>query len=220
MSLWPLPDNNEALFAAGRSLADWERECGIPLRPEFPWDMLGLNERLMSGISEWSGHPGIQLLDNARASVGAGTTILPGVVVSGSVIIGKNCTIGPNCYLRDNAMIGDDCHVGQGVEIKNSILAPGSAVAHLSYVGDSYLDRGVNLGGGTIISNYRHDAASHRSMVKGELIETGLQKLGAILGERVHTGINTSIYPGRKLGPGTTTRPGEVVDRDLTEDRR
>jgi bifunctional UDP-N-acetylglucosamine pyrophosphorylase/glucosamine-1-phosphate N-acetyltransferase len=51
-------------------------------------------------------------------------------------------------------------------------------------------------------------------MVKGQLADTGMRKLGAIIGDNVHTGINTSIYPGRKLWPGTSTLPGEVVQRD------
>ncbi len=52
-------------------------------------------------------------------------------------------------------------------------------------------------------------------MVHGVLIDTGRRKFGAIIGDRVHTGIHTSIYPGRKLWPGTTTRPGEIVQHDI-----
>ena len=73
----------------------------------------------------------------------------------------------------------------------------------------------VNFGAGTIISNFRHDGKNHRSMVDGELVETGRRKFGAVIGDAVHTGIHTAIYPGRKMGPGTMTRPGEVVERDL-----
>ena len=47
------------------------------------------------------------------------------------------------------------------------------------------------------------------------LVDTGRRKFGAIIGAGVHTGINTSLYPGRKVGPGASTRPGEVVDRDI-----
>ena len=54
-----------------------------------------------------------------------------------------------------------------------------------------------------------------RSAVDGRLIDTGRRKFGAIIGDGVHTGINTSIYPGRKLWPGTTTRPGDIVQKDI-----
>ncbi len=147
--------------------------------------------------------------------VGEGTKVLPGVYVEGVVLIGKNCKIGPNCYLRGSTAIGDNCHVGQAVEVKNSIIGHGSAVGHLSYLGDSVLGEKVNFGAGTITSNLRHDGKNHRSQVKGELIETGRRKFGAIVGDGVHTGIHTSIYPGRKLGPGTSTRPGGIVEKDL-----
>jgi bifunctional UDP-N-acetylglucosamine pyrophosphorylase/glucosamine-1-phosphate N-acetyltransferase len=215
MSLWPLPSENHRLYAAGKSVAAWEEKLEDSFRPKLPWELLDLNELLMSYVKNWASDPELHLVGTARVIIGQGTTILPGVVVSGDVIIGEDCTIGPNCHLRGPSSIGDRCHIGQGVEIKNSILAPGCAVAHLSYLGDSYLDQNVNLGGGTITANFRHDEGRHRSMVNGDLVDTGRQKLGAIIGTGVHTGINTSIYPGRKLGPHTTTRPGEIVSRDL-----
>ena len=62
----------------------------------------------------------------------------------------------------------------------------------------------------------REDAAAlARSLVDGALVDTGRRKFGAIVGNGVHTGIHTAIYPGRKLAPGTSTRPGDVVQLDL-----
>ncbi|MDA8980700.1 hypothetical protein N9H14_00815 [bacterium] len=101
--------------------------------------------------------------------------------------------------------------------MKNSVLFSGASVGHLSYVGDSILGEKVNFGAGTITSNLRHDGSNHRSIVAGKLIDTGRRKFGAIIGAGVHTGINTSLYPGRKLGPGTSTLPGQVVSQDLLE---
>ena len=138
------------------------------------------------------------------------------MVIEGDVIIGADCKIGPNCYLRGATTIGDRCHVGQAVEIKNSILMDGTNVGHLSYVGDSILGRKVNFGAGTLTSNLRHDGRNHRTLVAGELVDTGRRKFGAVVGDGVHTGIHTSIYPGRKLAAGTTTRPGDIVRTDLT----
>ena len=77
------------------------------------------------------------------------------------------------------------------------------------------LGENVNFGAGTTVSNLRHDGKNHRSMVCGVLIDTGRRKFGAIIGDGVHTGINTSIYPGRKLWPGTSTLPGEIVSKDV-----
>jgi len=181
------------------------------------WDLLRANEHQLKHRTDYAGaepaHPSLYV--DGRLQVGRGTRILPGVVIEGDVIIGADCKIGPNCYLRGATTIGDRCHVGQAVEIKNSILMEGTNVGHLSYVGDSILGRKVNFGAGTLTSNLRHDGRNHQTLVAGELVDTGRRKFGAIVGDGVHTGIHTSIYPGRKLAAGATTRPGDIVQRDL-----
>jgi bifunctional UDP-N-acetylglucosamine pyrophosphorylase/glucosamine-1-phosphate N-acetyltransferase len=69
----------------------------------------------------------------------------------------------------------------------------------------------VNLGGGTKTANLRHDNKNIRVMIKNNLVETGRRKLGTIIGDNVHTGINTLIYPGRIIDTDGSTLPGEVV---------
>lgn len=182
-----------------------------------PWDFLRANEQFVSALThnhiEGNIHPSAVI--EGVIHLGAGTRILPGVFIEGNVVIGSNCKIGPNCYIRGNTSIGDGCHIGQSVEIKNCLILSKTNVGHLSYVGDSVLGEKVNFGAGTTTSNLRHDGKNHRSMVDGKLIDTGRRKFGTIVGDGVHTGINTSIYPGRKLWPGTTTRPGEIVQKDI-----
>ncbi|MEI6178484.1 MAG: hypothetical protein WCS43_16455 [Verrucomicrobiota bacterium] len=183
-----------------------------------PWDLLRANERFVGNIPEsLAAHGDVHssAVIEGVIQLGPGTRILPGVFIEGNVVIGANCKIGPNCYIRGNTSIGNDCHIGQSVEIKNCLILSKTNVGHLSYVGDSVLGEKVNFGAGTTTSNLRHDGKNHRSMVGGVLIDTGRRKFGAIIGDGVHTGINTSIYPGRKLWPGTTTRPGEIVQQDL-----
>jgi UDP-N-acetylglucosamine diphosphorylase / glucose-1-phosphate thymidylyltransferase / UDP-N-acetylgalactosamine diphosphorylase / glucosamine-1-phosphate N-acetyltransferase / galactosamine-1-phosphate N-acetyltransferase len=182
-----------------------------------PWDLLRANELAVSLLAgdEIHGEVHPSAVIEGKVRIGHATRVLPGVFIEGNVIIGDHCKIGPNCYLRGNTSIGDHCHIGQSVEIKNCLILPHTNVGHLSYVGDSVLGEHVNLGAGTIVSNLRHDGKNHRSMVAGRLVDSGRRKLGAIIGDGVHTGINTSIYPGRKLWPGTTTRPGEIVQHDI-----
>lgn len=220
--LWPLDNADHTLPIAGKTLQDWLREETITQEEVaavvFPWNYLDLHADLITkallGDSSFSENTTAQMDEGARLFVGAGTKVLPGVYVEGLVVIGENCKIGPNCYLRGPISIGDRCHVGQGVELKNTILGHGTNVGHLSYIGDSVLANEVNLGAGTITSNLRHDGKNHRSEVAGEVVDTGRRKLGVIIGDGVHTGIHTSLYPGRKLGPGVTTLPGEVVSKD------
>ena len=91
----------------------------------------------------------------------------------------------------------------------------GVGAGHLSYVGDSIIGVKTNLGAGTITANFRHDGKNHRSEINGSLVDTGRRKFGSILGDNVHTGVHTSIYPGRKIWNDVSTRPGDCVDRDL-----
>jgi UDP-N-acetylglucosamine diphosphorylase / glucose-1-phosphate thymidylyltransferase / UDP-N-acetylgalactosamine diphosphorylase / glucosamine-1-phosphate N-acetyltransferase / galactosamine-1-phosphate N-acetyltransferase len=231
---WLAPEDFAAFTASGKStLAD---AAGTPLAwrgsdPDtddaftaensfvirFPWDLLRANELYVSSLSAnliaGDVHPSAVI--EGVIQLGAGTRILPGVFIEGNVIIGTDCKIGPNCYIRGNTSIGDGCHIGQSVEIKNCLILSKTNVGHLSYIGDSVLGEKVNLGAGTTTSNLRHDGKNHRSMVRGVLTDTGRRKFGTIIGDGVHTGINTSIFPGRKFWPHTTTRPGEIVEHDV-----
>jgi len=183
----------------------------------YPWQLITLNESLVSELSQnrIEGELSPAAHVEGFLTVGAGTRILPGVFIEGNVMIGENCKIGPNCYLRGNTTIGDGVHIGQSVEVKNSVIGHGSSVGHLSYVGDSVLGHKVNFGAGTTTSNLRHDGSNHHSAVNGELVSTGRRKLGTIVGDNVHTGIHTAIYPGRKLGPNSSTLPNATVQKDI-----
>jgi UDP-N-acetylglucosamine diphosphorylase/glucosamine-1-phosphate N-acetyltransferase len=191
---------------------------GYWLPTGYPWHLLNANEFLLERTlrHEIRGEVSPAAHLSGTVNIGEGTVVRPGAVIEGPVLIGRDCTIGPNCWLRPGATLGDRCRVGQAVEIKNSILFDGATVPHLSYVGDSILGEHVNFGCGTITANLRHDHKNVGSTVKGELVDTGRRKLGAIVGDHVHTGINTSILPGRKLWPHTMTLPGQVVSKDVT----
>jgi acetyltransferase-like isoleucine patch superfamily enzyme len=183
----------------------------------YPWDILAVSEDLLSGMKEDKilGTVRERVTIDGHLELGKGSVILPGVYMEGNVIIGENCKIGPNCYIRGSTVIGDGCHIGQAVEIKNSVLMKKVSIGHLSYAGDCVICPGVNFGAGTITANFRHDGKNHRSVVLGKLMDTGRRKFGSVIGDNVHTGIHTSIYPGRKIWPGLSTLPGDIVRRDL-----
>jgi len=183
----------------------------------YPWDVLAVNEDLVGSISsdDIKGTVRERVSIDGHIVLGEGSVILPGVYIEGNVVVGRNSKIGPNCYIRGSTYIADNCHVGQAVEIKNSILMDKVSAGHLSYIGDSVVCPKTNFGAGTITSNFRHDGKNHRSMVGERLVDTGRRKFGAIIGDNVHTGIHTSIYPGRKIWADVSTRPGDIVQRDL-----
>jgi bifunctional UDP-N-acetylglucosamine pyrophosphorylase/glucosamine-1-phosphate N-acetyltransferase len=183
----------------------------------YPWDLIEANKVLVSEIkSDIKGKVEKNVIIKGKLKVGKGTEILSGTYIKGNVVIGENCHIGPNSFLRGNTSIGNGCHIGQAVEIKNSIIMDNAKVPHLSYIGDSVIGNNSNLGAGTITANLKHDNKNVRSAVKGKQVDTGRRKFGAIIADGVHTGINTTIYPGRKIWPGLGTLPGEVVDKDKT----
>ena len=180
-----------------------------------PWDLIEANSVLVSEMkNDIKGKVEKNVIVKGKLKAGKGTEILSGTYIKGNVIIGENCLIGPNCYLRGNTSIGDGCHIGQAVEIKNSVIMDNAKVPHLSYIGDSVIGENSNLGAGTITANLKHDNKNVRSVVKGKIVDTGRRKFGTIIADDVHTGINTTIYPGRKIWPRVSTLPGEIIDKD------
>ena len=111
-------------------------------------------------------------------------------------------------YFRGGVWIGDRCIVGTNTEIKRAILLPHAKAPHLNYVGDSILGADVNLGAGTVLSNFRHDGEKIHIPAGGARFDSGRRKLGAILGDGVLTGCNCVLHPGCIVGRGTQIYPG------------
>jgi NDP-sugar pyrophosphorylase family protein len=184
----------------------------------YPWDLLRMNEEVLALMDESSLHHGeVSPLATLHGCVrlGKDSRILPGTVIEGPVIIGPNSQIGPNAYIRGATSIGANCFVGNGAEVKNSIIYNNSYISRQCYVGDSIIGTHVTLGAGTCTENHRHDGRHHVSMIRGQEVNTGRLKLGAILGDGVRTGVNTSIEAGVKIGIARTTLPGSYVAKDL-----
>ncbi len=181
----------------------------------YPWDILNANERLLDEmVASIKGTVEKGAILKGNVSAGKGTLVKSGAYIEGPVLIGENCTIGPNCFIRGRTSIGNSCKVGNAVEIKNSVIGDNVNICHLSYLGDSVLGCDINIGAGTISANLRHDSESIKMFVKDSPVDTQRKKMGVIIGDGVHTGINTCIYPGRKIWPGKHTLPAEVVLKD------
>ena len=180
-----------------------------------PWELLAANEWKIGELDRRiDGEVRGDAELNGSVVVEDGATVEPGVVIEGPAIVRSGADVGPNAYIRGATLIEEDCHVGHGVEIKNSVLMSGTAVPHLSYVGDSLLGPDVNFGAGTQVANLRHDGEDVRQTVKGDRISTGRRKYGVVVGPGAKTGINTSLSPGVVLSAGARTDSGESVDRD------
>ena len=113
--------------------------------------------------------------------------------------------------MRGNAIVGKGAVVGNSTELKNVILFNKVQVPHYNYVGDSILGYKSHMGAGSITSNVKSDKTL--VVVKGEgiSIETGLKKMGAMLGDNVEVGCNSVLNPGTVVGPNTNIYPTSMV---------
>jgi carbonic anhydrase/acetyltransferase-like protein (isoleucine patch superfamily) len=183
----------------------------------YPWDLLRMNEEVLALMDETSLLGEVSPLATLSGVIrlGKGSRIHPGTVIEGPVLIGPNSQIGPNAYIRGATSIGSNCFVGNGAEVKNSIIYNNTYISRQCYVGDSIIGTHVTLGAGTCTENHRHDGRHHVSIVQGKPVNTGRLKLGAILGDGVRTGVNTSLEACVKIGIARTTSPGSIVSKDL-----
>ena len=183
----------------------------------YPWDLLRMNEEVLALMDEPSLLGEVSPLASLSGCIrlANGSRILPGTVIEGPVVIGPNSQIGPNAYIRGATSIGANCYVGNGAEVKNSIIYNNTYISRQCYVGDSIIGTHVTLGAGTCTENHRQDGRHHISMIQGKPVDTGRLKLGAILGDGVRTGVNTSLEAGVKIGIARTTQAGSYISKDL-----
>lgn len=206
--------------------------------PEAPWELLGepLDAVLAAAASTATGPdgfepgPGVHLLGRLGEDIVIAPTarIAPGAVIEGPIWIGEGASVRTGAYLRGGCWIGEGAVVGANTEVKRGILFPKAKAPHLAYVGDSILGRGVNLGAGTVLSNFRHDGRRiviprGASGLAGEgehgRIETNRRKLGAILGDGVAIGCNSVLHPGVVMGRGSQTYPGVMLRSGIYGER-
>jgi UDP-N-acetylglucosamine diphosphorylase / glucose-1-phosphate thymidylyltransferase / UDP-N-acetylgalactosamine diphosphorylase / glucosamine-1-phosphate N-acetyltransferase / galactosamine-1-phosphate N-acetyltransferase len=153
---------------------------------------------------------GVHLLGD-RIAIAPGCHIEPGAVIVGPAILEEGVVVRTGAYVREYVLLASGSLVGAHSEVKGAILFPGAKAPHQAYVGDSILGRDVNLGAGTICSNVKNVPGSVSLRVAGEVIDTGLRKLGAIVGDGCKTGCNTVLNPGVLLGPGSVTYPNATL---------
>ena len=174
-----------------------------------PWDLLRANAALLSrlkGADHGEVDAGATVI--GEVSIEEDARVRKGAYIEGPTIIGAGAEIGPNCYVRPSTAIGPNAKVGSACEVKNSILMASAHVPHQNYVGDSILGERCNLGAGTKVANLRLDEAPIKVVFRGVEVDTGLRKLGVIMGDDVKVGINASIDAGTIVGEESFIGPG------------
>ncbi len=212
---YEITDSLQLMIDKGHHISYQEVSYWLDL--SYPWDLLAANESLLAGIeSQNLGEVEENVVIKGAVCIGKNTLVRSGAYIVGPVIIGQGCDIGPNCYIRSYTSIGDGCHIGSAVEVKNSIIMKGSKIPHHNYVGDSIIGEGCNLGAGTKIANLRLD----KKEIEVAGINTKRRKLGAIIGDRVETGINACINVGSMIGNNTHIGPGAIASGVISPDSR
>jgi bifunctional UDP-N-acetylglucosamine pyrophosphorylase / glucosamine-1-phosphate N-acetyltransferase len=145
--------------------------------------------------------------------IGKNVRIEPHVYIEGPAIIEEGAFLGHGAFLRANTLVGKNAVVGHATETKNALLMEGAKAPHFAYVGDSILGQGVNLGAGTKLSNFpvnfmnRDPLPTIKLTIDGNVVDTGLSKFGAILGDDVQLGCNAVTNPGVLIGARTWVYP-------------
>lgn len=171
----------------------------------YPWEILPALKQYIFSLTEKGIDGYTRLYENVL--VGKGVKIADTARIEGPAVIGDECEIRHGAYIRGSVILGRGCVVGNSSEIKNSILMDGAQIPHFNYVGDSVLGKGAHLGAGAICSNLRSD--KKYVVIKSEKIcvQTGLRKLGAILGDDVEIGCGAVLCPGTVIGKNTSVYP-------------
>jgi NDP-sugar pyrophosphorylase family protein len=188
--------------------------CDIPHLKEFfdkyqyPWEMLPHIKELIKDLLE-KGIPGYTLLKEG-VLVGENVSIAPTATIIPPAIIGSGTEIRPGCFIRGNLICGDNCALGTSSEFKNAILLYHVQAPHYNYVGDSILGNYAHMGAGSICSNLKSDGKN--IVIHGETeIESGLRKIGAILGDYADIGCQSVLNPGTVIGQHTQVYPLSMV---------
>ncbi|MFH7320055.1 hypothetical protein ACHHRT_05490 [Desulfurivibrio sp. D14AmB] len=151
------------------------------------------------------------VLMGRQIQLGRGVLVEAGAFLKGPLVIGDQSEIRQGAYLRGHCLIGSRCVVGHVTEVKNSIFMNDAKAGHFAYIGDSILGPESNLGAGTKLANLRFLGGSVQIRHESGSIDSGLKKLGAILGSGCQTGCNSVTNPGTLLGKGCFLLPNTTA---------
>lgn len=185
------------------------------------WDIL---KRIQKGFTASRLKPGIHgtiepgaFIKGDNIYIGKGSVVEAGAMVCGPAIIGDNVEIRHGAFVRSHVVIGDKSVIGHCTEVVRSVFLPGAKAPHFNYVGDSILGTNVNLGAGTKLSNLKNDGTSVKTRIGQHLIDTGVRKFGAILGDNCLLGCNSVTNPGTIMEQNCRVYPCASIQGHFAE---
>jgi NDP-sugar pyrophosphorylase family protein len=176
---------------------------------------------LVADVTTYAEQPPLNSLDGfhkrGEAFIHSTAVVEDDVRLRGFAIISAGCFVASGAYLRGGVLLGLNTHVGPNVELKSVICAGNSAIAHLSYVGNTLVGQGVNIEAGAVVANHLNEAVGTTIKViyNGHVIDTGLLKFGALIGDDVKIGANSVLSPGTILIQGTVVPRLTLVEQHM-----
>jgi bifunctional N-acetylglucosamine-1-phosphate-uridyltransferase/glucosamine-1-phosphate-acetyltransferase GlmU-like protein len=180
------------------------------------WDNVGKGE--LSVIRHGEPLPGASVIMagavimGKKIQLGKGALIESGALIKEPAVIGDHTEVRQGAYLRGYCLAGKRCVIGHTTEVKHSIFLDDAKAGHFAYLGDSILGNNANLGAGTKFANLRFLAGTVQIRTDKGMIDTGLRKMGAILGDQAQTGCNSVTNPGTLIGPEGILMPNTTAD--------
>ena len=191
-----------------RNLLDLSKTIAAPLfeRFAYPWEILPELREFILTI-------GPELSDAEYEERGEGiwvhksAKVFESAYLSGPLIICEGAEVRHCAFFRGSVLVGKGSVAGNSCEFKNSVLFDSVETPHYNYVGDSVLGFKAHMGAGSITSNIKSDRKNILIHAEDKEIETGLRKIGAILGDHVEVGCGSVLNPGAVIGRNTTVYP-------------
>ncbi len=176
----------------------------------YPWEVL---PKISSYIKELGStlDPEIYEQRGENIWVAKSAKVAPTACLNGPLIVDEEAEIRHCAFVRGSAIVGKGAVVGNSTELKNVVLFNKVQVPHYNYVGDSILGYKAHMGAGSITSNVKSDKTLVVIKVIGNPIETGLKKVGAMLGDNVEVGCNSVLNPGTVIGKNSNVYPTSCV---------
>lgn len=176
----------------------------------YPWEAL---KGISNLIIELGNSLAPDEYDNPSENVWIHKTakVFPSAYIGSPCIIGAGTEVRHCAFIRGSALVGENCVIGNSAELKNVIIFDNVQTPHYNYVGDSILGYKSHMGAGSITSNVKSDKTNVVIKNGEEALETGIKKIGAMLGDFVEVGCNSVLNPGTIVGRNSNIYPTSCV---------
>lgn len=177
-----------------------------------PWEVV---DQLPDLLKQYAARLGDDYVRRGDGYVHKTARVHDTAILQDIVVIEADASVGPHAMLRGGVWVGEGAHVGGSGEIKQSIIGPRSAAAHLNYVGNSIVGADVNIEAGAVLANHfnERDDKTIWVLVDGQKVTTGVKKFGCLVGNHTRIGANAVTTPGTLLPPRTVVGRLELVSQ-------